>query len=293
MQNATGAAGEAAKVRHIFAGKVAPNLFASLVLVLVAGTMAGLTIGLLGIDPIALEISKASGGTEEERVQATAVWGVVARRHWLLCTLLLINAAANEALPLCLNEVAPPAAVVLVSVTLVLIFGEILPSAVFTGPRRLRLAAAMVPTVRVLMWVTAPVSWPLAMGLDRMLGPGQAETRLTRQQIATLIGLHLRETEARPPTPERMGGRSRGGRLGRVRGRERSGGGGGGGDRSGDSQGGVTVACSRREGELYAAIDADDDDADEDGDNATREDGGTARLLIQGLDGNSARNPKP
>jgi hypothetical protein len=42
-------------------------------------------------------------------------------------------------------------------------------SAVFTGPRRLRLAAAMVPAVRVLMWVTAPVSWPLARGLDWLL----------------------------------------------------------------------------------------------------------------------------
>ena len=39
------------------------------------------------------------GGTEEERVQAEAVWGVVSRHHWLLCTLLLINAAANEAGP--------------------------------------------------------------------------------------------------------------------------------------------------------------------------------------------------
>jgi hypothetical protein len=82
-----------------------------------------------GMDPLELEVAKESGGTEEERVQATAVWSVVARHHWLLCTLLLINAAANEALPLCLNEVAPPAAVILVSVTLVLIFGEILPSA--------------------------------------------------------------------------------------------------------------------------------------------------------------------
>ena len=34
------------------------------------------------------------------------------------------------------------------SVTLVLIFGEIVPSAVFTGPDQLRIAASMVPFVR-------------------------------------------------------------------------------------------------------------------------------------------------
>lgn len=39
---------EDANLRRLFAGKVASNLLASLVLVLTAGTMAGLTVGLLG-----------------------------------------------------------------------------------------------------------------------------------------------------------------------------------------------------------------------------------------------------
>ena len=112
-----------------------------------------------------------------------------------------MNAAASEALPLCLNAIMPEYVVIVVSVTLVLVFGEIFPSAVFTGPRRVRLAAACVPFVRALMWLTAPLSWPMARALDRVVGEGHASTRLDRAQIGTLIGLHrrARSPARRPP----------------------------------------------------------------------------------------------
>ena len=161
-------------------------------LVLVAGTMAGLTVGLLGVDPIELELRKESELPSRDRDDAKKIWDVVASHHWLLCTLLLVNAAASEALPLCLNAILPEYSVIVLSVTLVLVFGEILPSAVFTGPRRLRLAAACVPFVRALMWLTAPLSWPLGRALDRVVGKAHASTRLDRAQIGTLIGLHRR-----------------------------------------------------------------------------------------------------
>ena len=168
-------------------------------LVLVAGTMAGLTVGLLGVDPIELELRKEaelpsapSAALLRDRDDAKKIWDVVAEHHWLLCTLLLVNAAASEALPLCLDTILPKYSVIVVSVTLVLVFGEILPSAVFTGPRRTRLAAACVPFVRALMWLTAPLSWPLGRALDRVVGEAHASTRLDRAQIGTLIGLHGR-----------------------------------------------------------------------------------------------------
>ena len=170
-------------------------------LVLVAGTMAGLTVGLLGVDPIELELRKEAELPSRDREDAKKIWDVVASHHWLLCTLLLVNAAASEALPLCLNAIMPEYVVIVVSVTLVLVFGEILPSAVFTGPRRVRLASACVPFVRALMWLTAPLSWPMARALDRVVGEDHASTRLDRAQIGTLIGLHgrARSPARRPP----------------------------------------------------------------------------------------------
>ena len=189
-------------------------------LVLVAGTMAGLTVGLLGVDPIELELRKEAELPEEEnearrrlrrdRDDAKKIWDVVASHHWLLCTLLLVNAAASEALPLCLDAILPEYSVIVVSVTLVLVFGEILPSAVFTGPRRTRLAAGCGPFVRALMWLTAPVSWPLGRALDHIVGEAHVSTRLDRAQIGTLIGLHGRALSlAEPARAEKPARRAR------------------------------------------------------------------------------------
>jgi len=57
---------------------------------------------------------------------------VVANQHFLLVTLLLCNACAMEALPLFLDRLADPATAIIISVTAVLLFGEILPQAVCT-----------------------------------------------------------------------------------------------------------------------------------------------------------------
>jgi CBS domain containing-hemolysin-like protein len=59
---------------------------------------------------------------------------------------------------------------ILLSVTLVLIFGEILPSAIFTGPRQLRLAAKFTGVVKFVMIIFYPIAYPLARLLDRILG---------------------------------------------------------------------------------------------------------------------------
>ena len=85
-----------------------------------------------------LEVAKSGGGTNVQRTQAEAVWSVTSRHHRLLVTLLLGNACANEALPLFLNELVSPVYAVLLSVTLVLVIGEILPSAICTGPRQVQ-----------------------------------------------------------------------------------------------------------------------------------------------------------
>ena len=77
----------------------------SAALVMVAGTMAGLTVGLLGIDPIELELRAESEVQSADRDAARSIRRVTSKHHWLLCTLLLVNAFASEALPLCLNQV--------------------------------------------------------------------------------------------------------------------------------------------------------------------------------------------
>ena len=66
-------------------------------------------------------------------------------RHQLLVSLLLLNAIANEAMPLFLDKLVPPWAAILISVTAVLFVGEIIPAAVFTGPAKMRSVYALFP----------------------------------------------------------------------------------------------------------------------------------------------------
>jgi len=106
--------------------------------------------------------------------------------HYLLVTLLLANATANEALPLFLDKLVSPAMACLLSVSVVLIFGEIIPSAVFTGPSQLTLAARMSCIVRSVKFLLMPIAWPLSMMLDRCLGHNDEET-YNRSQMKGLI----------------------------------------------------------------------------------------------------------
>jgi CBS domain containing-hemolysin-like protein len=97
-----------------------------------AALAAGLTMGLLSLDPLMLLIKMRAGGTQREKDQAAALLPIVKQHHLLLVTLLLLNSIANEALPLFLEVLVSPIVAVILSVTFVLFFGEIIPSAVFT-----------------------------------------------------------------------------------------------------------------------------------------------------------------
>jgi metal transporter CNNM len=69
-------------------------------------------------------------GTLKQQAAAGRLIPLVARPHWLLCTLLLCNAACMEALPMFLDRLLNPVAAILMSVTAILLFGEIIPQAV-------------------------------------------------------------------------------------------------------------------------------------------------------------------
>jgi CBS domain containing-hemolysin-like protein len=97
-----------------------------------AALAAGLTMGLLSLDPLMLLIKMRAGATQREKDQAAALLPIVKQHHLLLVTLLLLNSIANEALPLFLEVLVSPIVAVILSVTFVLFFGEIIPSAVFT-----------------------------------------------------------------------------------------------------------------------------------------------------------------
>jgi len=98
-----------------------------------AGVMSGLTVGYLSINRIDIDV-KTALGTEAEKKTAENVLKLLLKHHHLLVTLLLMNAVAMESLPIYLDAVVPTFWAVFISVTVVLVFGEIVPQAICTGP---------------------------------------------------------------------------------------------------------------------------------------------------------------
>ncbi|XP_057800816.1 DUF21 domain-containing protein At4g14240 isoform X2 [Salvia miltiorrhiza] len=158
-------------------------------LVLFAGIMSGLTLGLMSLGIVELEILQRSGSSTEKK-QAAVIFPVVQKQHQLLVTLLLCNAAAMEALPLYLDKLFHPVVAVILSVTFVLAFGEIIPQAACSR-YGLAVGANCVWLVRILMIICYPIAYPIGKILDSVLGHQDALFR--RPQLKALVSIHSQE----------------------------------------------------------------------------------------------------
>lgn len=150
-------------------------LVSAALLLSATGLVAGLTIGFVGISDVELEILKRTGNARDV-ARATRVQPLLKHHHLVLVTLVLCNAAANEALPIVLQSIVPPWLALALSVTLVLVAGEIIPSAVFSGPRQLQLASFLTPLLYFLMFVCFGIAAPIAALLDRCIGESRGKT---------------------------------------------------------------------------------------------------------------------
>lgn len=159
-------------------------------LVLFAGIMSGLTLGLMSLGLVELEILQRSG-TPAEKQQAAQILPVVQKQHQLLVTLLLCNAVAMEALPIFLDKIFHPVVAVLLSVTFVLAFGEVIPQAICTR-YGLAVGANFVWLVRILMVVCYPISYPIGKILDFALGHNESAL-FRRAQLKVLVSIHSKE----------------------------------------------------------------------------------------------------
>ncbi|KAL9266253.1 DUF21 domain-containing protein [Drosera capensis] len=161
----------------------------SMFLVVFAGIMSGLTLGLISLSLVDLEILQASGDSKEKK-QAATILPVVQKQHQLLVTLLLCNACAMEALPLYLDKLVNQFAAIVLSVTFVLAFGEVIPQAICSR-YGLAVGANFVWLVRILMIICYPIAYPIGKVLDWVLGHNEALFR--RAQLKALVSIHSKE----------------------------------------------------------------------------------------------------
>ncbi|KAH6773172.1 CBS domain protein [Perilla frutescens var. hirtella] len=152
--------------------------------------MSGLTLGLMSLSLVDLEVL-AKSGTPKDKIHAEKILPVVKNQHLLLCTLLICNAAAMEALPIFLDGIVSAWVAILVSVTLILLFGEIIPQSVCSR-HGLTIGATVAPVVRVLVWICFPIAYPISKLLDFLLGDGH-RTLFRRAELKTLVNFHGNE----------------------------------------------------------------------------------------------------
>ncbi|XP_061957750.1 DUF21 domain-containing protein At2g14520-like isoform X4 [Populus nigra] len=166
------------------------NIVIIVLLVLFAGLMSGLTLGLMSMSIVDLEVL-AKSGTPKNRKYAAKILPVVKNQHLLLCTLLICNATAMEALPIFLDSLVTAGVAIVISVTLILLFGEILPQSVCSR-YGLAIGATVAPFVRLLVWICFPVAYPISKLLDFLLGHGHVAL-FRRAELKTLVNFHGNE----------------------------------------------------------------------------------------------------
>ncbi|CUE71243.1 membrane-associated protein, putative [Bodo saltans] len=139
---------------------------------IVAGCVSGLTLSLFSIDETFLKVL-ADGPDGPDKRRAQNILAVTASPHWLLVTLLLTNAAAIESMPMIIDSILNPIAAICISVVLVLVFGEVIPQALFIR-HALPIGSFFSFPLRGLMWLTCPISWTVAKILDAVVGHREA-----------------------------------------------------------------------------------------------------------------------
>jgi hypothetical protein len=95
-----------------------------------------------------------------------------------------------------LDNLFPSWAAILLSVTVLLVFGEIIPSAIFTGPEQLRLASQLTPLMTFFLSFLRPVAAPLIWLLDTLVPPDDPEEEAyNRGELSALVRIQYEERE--------------------------------------------------------------------------------------------------
>ncbi len=153
------------------------------VLISFSALFSGLTLGLMGLSRSELK-RKAEIGD----LNAKKIYKIRKNGNLLLTTLLIGNVAVNATLSIFLGAITSGILAGIIATILIVVFGEIIPQAVFSR-FALKLGAKMAPLVRLLLWIFYPVTAPIALLLDKVLGD-ELPTIYSKQELIKLIEEH-------------------------------------------------------------------------------------------------------
>lgn len=157
----------------------------TIVLVVLAAIFSGLNISIMS-----LSVGDLERKARLKNRDAIRVLPLRRRYHLTLASILFANVAVVSASTLNLESAFNGLVAGIVTTILMVVFGEVLPQAIFVKAA-LRFCAIFSPLMRLVTWITFPLSWPLARLLDRLIGP-EGHTLHTRAELGMLIDEHRR-----------------------------------------------------------------------------------------------------
>jgi len=160
-----------------------------LVLLVFSGICSGLNIALMSLDLGDLR-RKAKLGNKAAR----KVLPLRKNSHLSLAGILLTNVGAVSATSLVLEHDLNGVVAGLLATLLIVIFGEILPQALFAR-NALGFCARFAPALKTMIFVTYPVSKPLQLLLDALFGD-EKRTLQSRHELGIMISEHLGQQES-------------------------------------------------------------------------------------------------
>ncbi|KAG0703441.1 hypothetical protein DFH29DRAFT_916381 [Suillus ampliporus] len=168
----------------------------SAVLVLAGGVFAGLTLGLMGLDELHLRVLATSSEDLKEQRNAQKVLKLMQKgRHWVLVVLLLGNVVVNESLPIFLDDaIGGGIAAVVIATTAIgticyLLMGLLYADIAVSVRYGLAIGARCAPFVLGLMYLFAPVAYPIAKLLDYVLGQNEGHT-YKKAELKSFLQFH-------------------------------------------------------------------------------------------------------
>ena len=157
--------------------------FIVVILLIFSALFSGLTLGLMGWDAQELKRKADAGDTDAARIFPVREDG-----NFLLTTLLVGNVLVNSVLSIFLGSLTTGLVAVVVATALIVVFGEILPQAIFNR-HAIYLGARVVWIVRVFMFVLYPIARPIGWALDKMLG-AELPDIYSKHELAKIIEEH-------------------------------------------------------------------------------------------------------
>jgi len=160
-----------------------------IILLILSGIFSGLNLGLMALDQTELKIVQNTG-TEAERGYADKIAPVRKHGNFLLCSLLLGNVIVNTTQTVLFDGLTSGMTAVIGSSLGIVIFGEIIPQAICSR-HGLAVGAHTLWLTKFFMLLTFPLSYPISLILDKVLGT-EIGTVYDKKKLIEL----LRVTEA-------------------------------------------------------------------------------------------------